>query len=132
MHFGATVREILTASCGHDLRQASPGTLLPGLDAPATLKTLAANLELAFGIEVREHDLARLRSVRDVLQCVRLRRWERRVTGAAGAAPTDDARPARPIFVAPTRDPRERFLRFTRRTASRPSAPTPVRTAKRI
>jgi hypothetical protein len=130
MHFGATVREILTASCGHDLREASPGTPLPGLDAPATLKTLAANLELTFGIEVGEPDLARLHTVRDVLQCVRLRRWEGRVTGAPGT--TADTRPARPIFVAPTRDPRERFLRFTRRSAPRQPSPTSARTPKRI
>ena len=122
MHFGATVREILTASCGRDLREAAPATRLPSLDAPVTLRTLAANLELTFGIELVEDDLARLHTVRDVLRCVRLRRWERRVTTGAGAP---DARSMRPVFVAPTRDPRERFVRYTPRRQPAPALATP-------
>jgi hypothetical protein len=118
MHFGDTVREILTASCGRDMRDASPRTPLPALDSPATLRTLAANLEVAFGIELGGADLAQLHTVRDVLQCVRLRRWEQTVSSGDAARPAAP-RATRPIFVAPTRDPRERFIRYT----ARPAAP---------
>ncbi len=127
MHFGATVREILTASCGRDLRDASASTSLPALDAPATLKTLAANLELAFGIELPERDLTRLHTVRDVLQCVRLRRWEERIRTAEAPQPHASLGAPRPVFMTPTRDPRERFIRFTRRPAPAPP-PAPFAT----
>jgi hypothetical protein len=134
MHFGDIVREILTASCGRDLRSASQGTPLPGLDSPATLRTLAANLELAFGIEVGEHDLVHFRTVRDVLQCVRLRRWERRAgseDGAAGPA-VAGARVPRPVFRSPSSDPRERFIRYTPPPPASPPAAAPARSTKRI
>jgi hypothetical protein len=124
MHFGDTVREILTASCGRDMRDASPRTPLPALDTPATLRTLAANLEVAFGIELGETDLARLHTVRDVLQCVRLRRWEQTLSG--DAARVSAPRATHPIFVAPTRDPRERFIRYTARPAGAPVVPSPL------
>lgn len=110
MHFGDTVREILTASCGQDLRAASAATAIP-LDVPGTTRALAANLELAFGIAIPEHDFRHLRTVRDVLQCVRLRLWERRVQLAPAAPPA--ARGGRPVFVRATTDPYERFVRYT-------------------
>jgi acyl carrier protein len=134
MHFGATVREILTASCGRDLRDASPSTPLPALDSAVTLRTLAANVELAFGIEMQPDDLPRLRTVRDVLRCIRLRRWEQRVTETGQIASEDAPRqpPARPVFVAPTRDPRERLIRYTPRPLPSPPTFTADRTAKRL
>ena len=132
MHFGATVREILSASCGEDLRDASARTRLPALTSAATRKTLAANLELAFGIDLAPRDLAQLHTVRDVLQCVRLHRWEGRVTGTT--APRSE--PARPVFVTPTRDPRERLFRLTRRPLpASPSVTAPLaprRSSKRV
>lgn len=132
MHFGATVREILTASCGQDLRDSSARTPLPSLRSPATLKTLAANLELAFGIDLPTRDLAELHTIRDVLQCVRLHRWEGRVSGTPPPRPETAPHAARPVFVIPTRDPRERFIRFTRHPARVPAQSAPTRTSKRI
>ena len=111
MDFGATVREILSTSCGSDLRRARPGTPLPILESAGALRALAANLELAFGIEIAEPDLAHLHTVRDVLQCVRLRLWEKRV---AARAPGAAAPAARPVFVTSSRELRERFIRYTR------------------
>jgi len=132
MHFGATVREILTASYGEDLRASSAGTSLPVQDSPATLKTLAANLELAFGIDLPAQDLAQLHTVRDVLQCVRLHRWEDRVTGPPAPQLDPEPRASRPVFVTPTRDPRERFVRFTRKPTSVIVPPTINRSPKRL
>ncbi len=113
MSFGETVREILAASCGSDLRDASASAPLPELHSDAVLRTLAANLELAFGIHIANDDLRHFHTVRDVMQCVRLRAWERRTTAEAGAAVGTPARPARPVFVSTSRDPRERLLRYT-------------------
>jgi acyl carrier protein len=111
MHFGASVREILSASCGTDLRRV-PATAVLELEADGARRTLTANLELAFNIDIPAHDAEHWETVRDVLQCVRLRRWEKRATGAtdAPAAPPDEVRP---VFVTPTRDARERFRRYT-------------------
>jgi acyl carrier protein len=117
MSFGETVREILAASCGSDLREASATSPLPELSSETVQRTLAANLELAFGIQIVEGDIAHFRTVRDVMQCVRLRAWERRATTEAAhsapAQPRRDPRPVRPVFVASSRDPRERILRYT-------------------
>lgn len=116
MHFGATVREILSASCGNDFRKARAGTPLPSVESGGTLRTLGANLGLAFGIAISEPDLAHLRTVRDVLQCVRLRLWEKRVAARVPAEATADApAPAeRPLFVTAAREPNPRFIRHTR------------------
>jgi hypothetical protein len=81
---------------------------------------LAANLELAFGISMQDGDLAHLRTVRDVMQCVRLRAWERRTIAASDGgsrAPARQIGVPRPVFVATTRDPRERFMRYTMQAA---------------
>ena len=117
-HFGAAVREILSASCGSDLQQASATTALPALGSAAALRILATNLELAFGIEVPEEDLAHLRTVRDVLRCVRLRLWERRAAAGATSDGPDQVGPDRGAYAAfISGDARERFIRYT------PSAP---------
>ena len=116
MSFGETVREIVTASCGSDVRGASATADIPELRSETALRTLAANLELAFGIQVAPDDLAHLHTVRDVMQCIRLRTWERRAMAApqgADDATARPARPGRPVFVKATRDPRERFMRYT-------------------
>ena len=124
MSFGETVREILAASCGSDLRDASATAPLPELRSEAVQRTLAANLELAFGIQIAEGDVAHFRTVRDVMQCVRLRSWERRATatngatngahnGATNGVPSPTPRATRPVFVLTSRDPRERFMRYT-------------------
>jgi hypothetical protein len=123
MSFGATVREILTASCGCDLRSASAATAVP-LDSPGTTRTLAANLELAFGIAIPAPDLAHLRTVRDVLQCVRLRLWEKQAWPAAEPATLPAASRLRPVFVRRSSDPYERFLRYTAPAALADSAAT--------
>jgi hypothetical protein len=116
MHFGATIREILSASCGSDLRRARPRTPLPVLESAGALRALGANLELTFGIEISEPDLAHLHTVRDVLQCVRLRLWEKRVStrAPAEATPGAPAPAAQPLFVTASREPGERFIRYTR------------------
>ena len=112
MHFGVSVREILSASCGTDLRGAPATTTLPELQDDGARRTLTANLELAFDIDIPAHDPQHWETVRDVLQCIRLRLWEKRASGATDArpAPPDEVRP---VFVTPTRDPRERFRRYT-------------------
>ena len=120
MSFGESVREIMTASCGSDVRATSATTEIPELRSETAQRTLAANLELAFGIQLQQSDLAHLHTVRDVMQCVRLRAWERRTIAASdgnGAVPAREARVPRPVFVATTRDPRERFIRYTLQAA---------------
>lgn len=96
MHFGELVRDVLSASCGVDLRAARATRRLPELDDPGAMRTIAADLESAFCIEIADEDLPHLRTIRDVLQCVRLRLWERRAAARAlGAAlPADAGRPA--------------------------------------
>lgn len=116
MSFGEAVREILAASCGSDLREAKATAPLPELRSETVQRTLKANLELAFGIQIDEGDVAHFRTVRDVMQCVRLRAWERRATATNGAraVPTPSPRATRPVFVFTSRDPRERFMRYTK------------------
>lgn len=120
------VREILTASCGCDLRSASATTAVP-LDSPGASRMLAANLELAFGIAIPEPDLAHLHTVRDVLQCVRLRLWEKNAWPASQTSPNpapSTAARVRPVFVRTSSDPYERFMRYTPAAALPGSAVT--------
>ncbi len=77
MHFGDNVREIVSLSCGRDLRAARSRTPLPGIESPEVQQRLAANLERSFDIALTSEDVRHLTTVRAVLQCVRLRRWER-------------------------------------------------------
>ena len=79
MHFGALVREVLSISCGSDLREAGADTALPSLTDPEARRRFARNVERIFGVRLSEADLDHLTTVRDVLQCVRLRRWIERV-----------------------------------------------------
>ncbi len=79
MHFGENVRDIVSISCGRDLRAARSRTTLPGIDSPEVQRRLAANLERSFDITLSPEDVSHLTTVRAVLQCVRLRRWERDV-----------------------------------------------------
>ena len=105
MHFGESVREVVSKSCGRDLRAARSRTVLPGIDSPEVQRRLAANLEQSFDISLSPEDVSHLTTVRAVLQCVRLRRWEREMA----THPTEHAAP---ITVA---NPplRERFVRYT-------------------
>jgi hypothetical protein len=127
MHFGAAIRDVLSVSCSADLRHAKAHTVLPELHSPRTRRLLAANLELAFGVTVPDEELERLTTVRDVLQCVRLRRWAKRVESDAQSPPTDAATAAAamtPAIVAARREePRQEVFRFTRRSAATPTAP---------
>jgi hypothetical protein len=131
MHFGAAVRDVLTASCGSDFRHAKAHTVVAALQSPRTLRLLAANLELAFGVAVPDDELARLTTVRDVLQCVRLRRWAKRVEAVEPAAPAEAAAEAvaasdarTPAIVdAGATDPRQGRFRFTRRSTAPSSGP---------
>ena len=114
MSFGQNVREIVSISCGRDLRAARSRTVLPGIDSPAVQRRLAANLERSFDITLSPEDVAHLTTVRTVLQCVRLRRWERAVAGqqqpaaiaAATGSETSVSSPSSPSM-------RERFVRYT-------------------
>ncbi|MCC6767024.1 MAG: hypothetical protein IT293_20400 [Deltaproteobacteria bacterium] len=115
MHFGENVREIVSMSCGEDLRAARSRTPLPGIDSPEVQRRLAANLERSFDITLSPEDVSHLTTVRAVLQCVRLRRWEREVA-------LQDAAPA--VAAATTSGPlRERFVRYT---APVPPMPLPM------
>jgi hypothetical protein len=111
MHFGESVREVVSMSCGKDLRSAKSRTILPGIDSPEIQRRLAANLERSFDITLTPEDLQHLTTVRAVLQCVRLRRWEKemeeegRLTAAAALAAN-----AVPDTMPPMR---ERFVRYT-------------------
>jgi len=95
MRFGSRIREVLTTSCGVDFRMSSPRTALDLEDTAHARQTLMSHLELAFGIHVSEEDVAHLQTVRDLLQCVRLRLWEQRVDASERAAtvPTQVGRP---------------------------------------
>ena len=141
MHFGAAVRQVLSVACGDDLRHAKAHTVVAALRSPQTLRLLAANVEAAFGVRVPDEDLARLKTVRDVLQCVRLRRWVTRVEADMRARTpfaATEADPDAPIAAdvsadadAPTPttiaaravDPRQQTFRFTRRRHVTPAAP---------
>jgi acyl carrier protein len=116
MHFGENVREIVSISCGKDLRAAKSRTTLPGIDSPEVQRRLATNLERSFDITLSPEDISHLTTVRAVLQCVRLRRWER-----------DHVREQEPAAAhadeITTPSLRERFVRYTP-----PSSPMPVTT----
>lgn len=101
MHFGENVREIVSLSCGEDLRAARSRTPLPGIDSPEIQRRLAANLERSFDITLSPEDVSHLTTVRAVLQCVRLRRWEREIAReeSAARAPAPTATPLRDRFV---------------------------------
>jgi hypothetical protein len=122
MHFGAAIRDVLSATYGSDLRHAKAQAVLPATESPQTLALLAANLELAFGVTVPAHELARLTTVRDVLQCVRLRRWAKGVESGAPRAtidPSGDAHTAAGVAGA-TQEPYQGAFRFTRRNVVPP------------
>lgn len=111
MHFGENVREIVSISCGKDLRAARSRTVLPGIDSPEVQRRLATNLERSFDITLSSEDVSHLTTVRAVLQCVRLRRWERELANqeqheASVAVPEIAAAGA----ATPLRD---RFVRYT-------------------
>jgi hypothetical protein len=116
MYFGENVREIVSLSCGRDLRSARSRTPLPGIESPEVQKRLAANLERSFDIALSPDDVSHLTTVRAVLQCVRLRRWEREA--AAHQASCSVAAPA--AESPPTRTLRDRLVRYT------PPTPLPV------
>lgn len=121
MHFGENVREIVSLSCGKDLRAARSRTPLPGIDSPEVQRRLAADLERSFDITLSPEDVSHLTTVRAVLQCVRLRRWEREVALEEATAPVPAmaaASTARPL--------RERFVRYT---APVPPMPVPMPSA---
>jgi hypothetical protein len=105
MHFGENVREVLSASCGADLRAARSRTPLPGIESPLVQKRVASDLERSFAITLDPDDVEHLTTIRAVLQCVRLRRWERETEHHA------DQQPAMPLIAAPAL--RERFVRYT-------------------
>lgn len=116
MHFGENVREIVSISCGRDLRAAKSRTVLPGIDSPEVQKRLAANLERQFDITLTDEDVSHLTTVRAVLQCVRLRRWEREMMedqeSLAGALAAQAAQEAAAVTQeAPST--RDRFVRYT-------------------
>jgi hypothetical protein len=119
MHFGENVREVLSESCGRDLRAARSRTPLPGIESPTVRERLASNLERSFDITLSPEDLSHLTTVRAVLQCVRLRRWERETASHEEHAPTPVA--AVQTHTAPSM--RERFVRYT---APTPSVPLPT------
>lgn len=114
MHFGANVREILSTTCGKDLRAAKSRTPLPGIESPTVQARLAANLERSFDITLQPEDVQHMTTVRAVLQCVRLRRWERE-TAIHAAEQLDSQAVADSIAAA--QGIRQRFVRYT--------APTP-------
>ena len=113
MHFGENVREIVSISCGKDLRAARSRTVLPGIDSPEIQRRLAANLERSFDIKLAPDDVSHLTTVRAVLQCVRLRRWERELTEHE----QDQAQVSMPAAVAAARATAapfsDRFVRYT-------------------
>jgi len=118
LHFGDDIRDIVSASCGTDLRAARSRTPLPGIESTDIRRRLASNLEHAFDITLSDEDVAHLTTLRAVLQCVRLRRWEReaRLHDAAD-------QPRDPVTdTPPSSTLRERFVRYT--PAS--SVPMPV------
>ena len=75
---------------------------------------LAANLERSFEITLQPEDVQHLTTVRAVLQCVRLRRWERD-TAIHAVEELDTAMTAEAVNATPGM--RQRFVRYT--------APTP-------
>ncbi len=112
MHFGENVRDIVSISCGRDLRAARSRTILPGIDSPEIQRRLAANLERSFDIKLSAEDVSHLTTVRAVLQCVRLRRWEREMAEheQEQAQVSIPAAVAAEAAAAPFSD---RFVRYT-------------------
>lgn len=117
MHFGENVREIVSLSCGRDLRSARSRTPLPGIESPEIQKRLAANLERSFDIALSPDDITHLTTLRAVLQCVRLRRWEREAEQHLKSA--EAAAVATSNLATSLRD------RFVRATPQTPPAPMP-------
>jgi acyl carrier protein len=111
MHFGENVRDIVSISCGRDMRAARSRTVLPGIDSPEVQRRLAANLERSFDIRLSPEDVSHLTTVRAVLQCVRLRRWERDV--ALEQEETESASPAPEVAAAAMAPFGDRFTRYT-------------------
>jgi acyl carrier protein len=109
MYFGENVREIVSISCGRDLRAARSRTVLPGIDSPEVRRRLAADLERSFDITLSPEDVLHLTTIRAVLQCVRLRRWEREMAAEEQAM----APPIESEAAAPSPSMRERFVRYT-------------------
>jgi acyl carrier protein len=123
MHFGENVREIVSISCGRDLRAARSRTVLPGIDSPEVQRRLAANLERSFDITLSPEDISQLTTVRAVLQCVRLRRWERKMAAEEQATVPAPEIAAAALTTSPLRD---RFVRYTPPASPMPmSAPAP-------
>ncbi len=123
MHFGENVREIVSISCGRDLRAARSRTVLPGIDSPEVQRRLAANLERSFDITLSPEDISHLTTVRAVLQCVRLRRWEREMAEEEQAKIPREEIAAAALTASPLRD---RFVRYTPPASPMPmSAPAP-------
>jgi hypothetical protein len=106
MYFGESVREIVSISCGKDMRSARSRASLPGIESPEVQRRLAANLERSFDIVLSPEDVSHLTTVRAVLQCVRLRRWERDT-----AAHERQEQPPQAAIAA--RSLRERLVRYT-------------------
>jgi acyl carrier protein len=105
MDFGDTVRALLAERCGDDFRIARASTLLPDLDATARAD-LATALERTFAIRLADDDLEHVETVRDVMQCIRLRRWTQRTDTPA---PAD--RPAAVSVAAASAHGRDRLIR---------------------
>ena len=103
MDFGDTVRALLSERCGDEFRSARPSTPLPELD-PAARTALATALERTFAIHLADDDLEHLETVRDVFQCIRLRRWTQRTD-----TPAPLHRPA--AAAAPALHGRDRLIR---------------------
>lgn len=114
MDFGESVRDVVSLSCGKDMRAARSRATLPGIDSPEVQRRLAANLERSFDITLSPEDVAHLTTVRAVLQCVRLRRWEREHAPDEQAAEVLAREQARPSL-------RDRFVRYTA-----PASPLPM------
>ncbi len=127
MHFGENVRDIVSISCGRDLRAARSRTLLPGIDSPEVQRRLAANLERSFDIRLSPEDVTHLTTVRAVLQCVRLRRWEREMA-LQEQAQAQISIPAAMAEAATAVPLRERFVRYTPPAAHvpLPTVPSPA------
>jgi hypothetical protein len=127
MHFGENVREVVSMSCGRDLRGARSRTVLPGIDSPAVQQRLAANLERSFDITQSPEDVSPLTTLRAVLQCVRLRRWERDMEEQArdeACASTAAVAVAASGVAALPPGVRDRFVRYTP-----PTQPLPIAAA---
>lgn len=125
MHFGENVRDIVSISCGRDLRAARSRTLLPGIESPEVQRRLAANLERSFDITLSPEDVSHLTTVRAVLQCVRLRRWEREMA-LQEQEQAQVSIPAAMVAESATAAPfSERFVRYTPPAAHMPLPTTP-------